>query len=615
MNFVILAAVVLRASIVMALALGGVLALGRSSATLRRWVLLLGVVAALLLPALTWVTAGRQVLSVAAPRVLAHVVAEVLAPPARVVPRSVQNQPLARGEGLQLSWQGGLTAVWLAGAVVLLLRSGVGLVGARRLADRARRTENGFWLSPDVEGPVVVGVLSPAILLPLGADCWTGERLRAVLLHESAHVRRRDGLALLAAQVACALYWFQPLAWLVRGRLRQECELAADEDVLAAGFRPTAYAEHLLAVARAFSVPAGGIAMAARPSALGRRIQVLVSRDAPPAPLSRARAGVLLTVATGLLAVVACTGAAVAPVAVPSASQPALADSPLQRIAVEEASRVRAEVGARRVAVVVLDAKSGQVLATTDDRPGDPVVPASTLKPLTVALALDAGLIDASQRFDCGNGQRAYGAQTLRDAGAYGMLDSSQILAVSSNIGVSRIFDALGGQRLGEGLRRFHVDAPAEIPSASMRGAIIAMGEGTTTTPLALAAAYGAFANDGVYTIPGSGQTEPVIKAETARSVRAMLETVVTGEQATGKAAQVSGVRVGGKTGTSDDPDCEACAQGPGLFASFVGIVPIDRPRYVIYVGVGQPRQPGTGGSLAAPVFARIATRVLGSAG
>jgi cell division protein FtsI (penicillin-binding protein 3) len=615
MNFVTLAAIALRASIVMALSLGVGLALGRSSASVRRWVLFLGVVASLVLPAVTWVTAGRQVMSVAAPRVFAHIVTEALAPPARVSPPPGQRQPLAPGEGLRPSWQSVLTAVWLAGAVVLLLRTGLGLVGARRLAGRARPTNNGFSVSPDVEGPVVIGVFSSVILLPLGAESWAGERLRAVLLHESAHVRRRDGLALLAAHVVCALYWFQPLAWLARARLRQECELAADEDVLAAGFRPTTYAEHLLAVARAMSVPVGGIAMAARPSALGRRIQVLVSRDSLPAPLSRARAGVLVALAAGLVAFVACTGASLAPVAAPSASQQASPDSPLQRIAVEEASRARAEAGAQRVAVVVLDAKTGRVLATTDDRPGDPVVPASTLKPLTVALALDAGLIDANQRFDCGNGQRAYGAQTLRDAGAYGMLDSAQILAVSSNVGVSRIFDALGGERLGEGLRRFHVDAPAEIPNASLRGAIIAMGEGSLTTPLAVAAAYGVFANDGVYTAPGSEQKERVLKPETAQRLRAMLETVVTGEQATGKAAQVSGARVGGKTGTSDDPDCEACAQGPGLFASFVGIVPIDRPRYVIYVGVGQPREPGTGGSLAAPVFARIATRVLGSAG
>ena len=74
------------------------------------------------------------------------------------------------------------------------------------------------------------------------------------------------------------------------------------------------------------------------------------------------------------------------------------------------------------------------------------------------------------------------------------------------------------------------------------------------------------------------------------------------------KSPSVSGARVGGKTGTSD-PDC--CAEGSGTFASFVGIMPIDAPRWVIYVGIGNPKTPGTGGSLAAPAFSRIATRAL----
>jgi cell division protein FtsI (penicillin-binding protein 3) len=126
-----------------------------------------------------------------------------------------------------------------------------------------------------------------------------------------------------------------------------------------------------------------------------------------------------------------------------------------------------------------------------------------------------------------------------------------------------------------------------------------------------MAAAYGVFANDGLYLTPGGSEPERVLKAATARTVRSMLEGVVTGEQATGKAARVPGVRVGGKTGTSDDPDCEQCAHGPGTFASFVGIVPLDRPRFVIYVGVGQPTKEGSGGTIAAPAFARIASRAL----
>ncbi len=144
-----------------------------------------------------------------------------------------------------------------------------------------------------------------------------------------------------------------------------------------------------------------------------------------------------------------------------------------------------------------------------------------------------------------------------------------------------------------------------------MKGAIIALGEGSTTTPFALASAYGVFANDGLLATGGSAQPERVIKASTAKTVRAMLEGAVDSERATGKAAAVAGARVGGKTGTSDDPDCASCVQGSGTFASFVGIVPIDAPRWVIYVGVGKPNKEGSGGTIAAPAFSRVATRAL----
>ncbi|HEX7451480.1 MAG TPA: penicillin-binding transpeptidase domain-containing protein [Polyangiaceae bacterium] len=307
----------------------------------------------------------------------------------------------------------------------------------------------------------------------------------------------------------------------------------------------------------------------------------------------------------------ACAGSAQKS-AQPAARAPSASiDARLQGIADDEAGRARAEWGAKRVAVVVLDPHRGAVLALHDDAPGAPVVPASTLRTLTVALALDAALITPEQHFDCGNGSRAYGAVALRDPGQHGSLDASEILEVSSNIGVSRIFDVLGADRFNDGMRRFHVAIPGSIEGGTMRGAVIANGEGSTLTPLALAAAYGVFANDGLLAVPGAAP-ERIIKESTARTVRSMLESVVTAELGTGKAAAVSGVRVGGKTGTSDpSPDCEVCPHGVAAFANFVGIVPLDAPRWVIYVGVADSQKEGTGGTIAAPVFSRIATRAL----
>ncbi|MES1179492.1 MAG: penicillin-binding transpeptidase domain-containing protein [Myxococcales bacterium] len=614
MNFSSFVAIGLRASAVLALTLVVSFALRRASASVRRCVLLLGLAGSLLLPLAAFSFPVQSAVHVPAPTVAIRVVAEALSGRDGVTPMRLDRMKHEAREFGRAPWREvWLTELWALGALIVLARLGIAHLAARRVARRSEPA-GGVRYSAWLESPVVIGVFRPLIVLPSVARAWGEERIKAVLLHESAHVRRRDGLALLVAHLACAVYWFQPLGWLALRALRRECELAADEDVIASGLRPSSYAEHLLAIARGVAVPAVGIAMAARPSELARRITALVTRERLPAPLTRGRTFVLAGSALLVLVLVACTDAAqpvISSASNATQAQPKATDARLQGIAEDEARRVRAEWGAKRVAIVVLDPKTGALVATSDDAPGQPIVPASTLKPLTVAMALDGALITPEQRFDCGHGARAYGSEQLRDAGEYGSLDASEILAVSSNVGVSRIFDTLGGQRLGEGLRRFHVGAPSSIPDGTLRGAIIAIGEGSTTTPFAMAAAYGVFANDGLYVAPGASAPERVIKEATARAVRSMLEGVVTGERATGKAASVPGVRVGGKTGTSDDPDCVQCAQGPGTFASFVGIVPLDQPRWVIYVGVGQPVKEGSGGTIAAPVFARIASRAL----
>jgi beta-lactamase regulating signal transducer with metallopeptidase domain len=610
MDSLSVALVVVRAFVMLSGAVLLVLVLRTSSASLRRHVLLLGALSALLLPPASWALAGHSVVEVLPPRTVAHVVAEALSPPA-IKPSSLAPQPspdrVTRGE-----WSKLIPAIWVLGTVTVLLHTLIGLLSARRLAESARGSGE-VRVSADVPAPVAVGVLSPVILLPLAAETWSAERRAVVLLHERSHVRERDGLWLLVARLVCALYWFLPPAWWVLARMRRECELLADEAVLSTGVRPSAYAEHLLAIARTMHVPVTAVAMAARPSELGRRVELLVSRSTLPRRLSRAGASFSAVLALALVALAACT----ATPGVPSPATPAHAahaaqgtDGTAQAWTTEEAERARAEWGARRVAIVVLDARSGAILANSDDQPAAAVVPASTLKPLTVAVALEAGSIAPEQRFDCGNGKRAYGERTLSDAGQYGPLTPGEILAVSSNVGTSRIFDAVGGARLGAGLARFHVDVPADLETSSLRGAIIAMGEGSTTTPLALARAYRVLANDGI-----DDGAARVVSVETARKVRTMLEGVVTGERATGRAAAVAGARVGGKTGTSDEEDCENCAPTHGLFASFVGIAPIDRPRYVIYVGVGEPAKTGTGGTIAAPVFSRLATRLLSRGG
>jgi cell division protein FtsI (penicillin-binding protein 3) len=248
-----------------------------------------------------------------------------------------------------------------------------------------------------------------------------------------------------------------------------------------------------------------------------------------------------------------------------------------------------------------------------DDDPGRPVVAASTLKPIVVAAALDAGAIAETEKFDCGQGARnydspVYGKRTLSDLRPYGSLDAREILAVSSNIGMSRIFDALGGERLSRAFLRFHLDgAPAAIEDRSFEGAVVALGVRWRTTPLALAAAYAVLAGDGRYVAPGLDRgrrdAEPVISESAARAVRSMLVSAVSGERATGRLARIEGVTVAGKTGSEEDEPV----------ANFAGIVPADAPRFVIVVSVVGAKKEGSGGTIAAPLFARVAKRLLAS--
>ena len=98
--------------------------------------------------------------------------------------------------------------------------------------------------------PMTFGLLRPVVLMPYGAAKWPAERLRVVMLHEIAHVKRRDWLTTMLAEVACALYWFHPLVWLAAHRLRVESEQECDDLVLTSGVQAVDYADHLLEVVR-----------------------------------------------------------------------------------------------------------------------------------------------------------------------------------------------------------------------------------------------------------------------------------------------------------------------------------------------------------------------------
>jgi beta-lactamase regulating signal transducer with metallopeptidase domain len=216
--------------------------------------------------------------------------------------------------------------VWLAGALLMLLRLAYGLDRAGRIARKAVPVTNVAWLSTldavaaslgvtrevrlrrtdESAVPVVCGLWHASILLPADAHTWSADRRRLVLLHELAHVQRRDCLVQALAQFTCAIHWFNPLAHLALARLRAEQERACDDMVLAAGADAPAYADHLFEIARAFRTPGAPawttVAMA-RPSQLEGRLMAILDDRCNRAPLvGRRRATAAVVAAVGLLA-------------------------------------------------------------------------------------------------------------------------------------------------------------------------------------------------------------------------------------------------------------------------------------------------------------------------
>ncbi|MGH3185183.1 MAG: M56 family metallopeptidase, partial [Streptosporangiaceae bacterium] len=214
-------------------------------------------------------------------------------------------------------------ALWAIGFAAVLGRALVGLARVAWIARGARRldtTELVRWARetgvrrrvallenerPSL--PLTFGILRPVILIPAEARAWEQERRRMVLLHELVHVKRLDWLTQLLAQLACALYWFHPLAWMAAARLREERERACDDCVLRLGTNGAVYAGHLLELARSLQ-PAAPWPMEvgmAQPSGLEKRVAALLDPRRDRRPANRRTAAAVMVaalVAAGLLA-------------------------------------------------------------------------------------------------------------------------------------------------------------------------------------------------------------------------------------------------------------------------------------------------------------------------
>lgn len=251
-----------------------------------------------------------------------------------------------------------LLAVWAALALLMFVPTLLGLALVARLARRCTPLDDPRWRSlieslkeaiglprahhlcvlraPDDTMPMAAGLLRPVIILPNCADEWSDDKRRAVLLHELAHVKRRDCLTHALARLATALHWPNPLAWFALRRIRIERERACDDLVLLAGQRPAAYADCLLQIAGAMSnVPlaaAAAVTMARKSQLEGRLLAVLdVKRKRGAVKKWAVALGILLLLALaiplGLIKLSSAPGGATAtsklpsptPVVIPSA--------------------------------------------------------------------------------------------------------------------------------------------------------------------------------------------------------------------------------------------------------------------------------------------------------
>jgi cell division protein FtsI (penicillin-binding protein 3) len=318
-------------------------------------------------------------------------------------------------------------------------------------------------------------------------------------------------------------------------------------------------------------------------------------------------------------------------------------DRRIQYLTHRELRNAILETGASSGSAVVLDVATGEVLAMANlptfnpnavgSSPRDAhrnravtdlLEPGSTMKPLTVAAGLEAGVITPTTLFDTNPGWMPNGKYRTTDTHNYGVLDTTGIIRKSSNVGASMVAKRLGdaqfyafmrrfgyGQRTGSG---FPGEAAGLFPSPGSPGwsgttkQTMSYGYGLSVTPLQIATAYAALGNGGLLHQPSfvKGQHNPpkrVLDPKIAGEVLHMMQTV-TEPGGTATQAAILGYHVAGKTGTSRK--ASAGGYSRRYIGYFAGLVPVEHPRFAMVVAVNDPdpsRKGYYGGVIAGPVF------------
>ena len=319
-------------------------------------------------------------------------------------------------------------------------------------------------------------------------------------------------------------------------------------------------------------------------------------------------------------------------------------DSKIQSIAFTALKGALDMHRAKGGALVAIDVRTGEVLALANVPTYNPnnrarltgaqlrnrvitdlFEPGSTLKPFTVALALDLGRLTPESVIQTAPGRLTIGNRTIHDAHAGGAMTVAQVIQKSSNVGAAKIALSLPREEMREMFRRVGFGAPPQLgfPGEAagrvrdaktwrpIEQATMAYGHGISVSLIQLARAYTVFARDGELLplsllkadMPAAGRQ--VLGAETARAMRAMLEAA-TQPGGTAPRARVMGWRVAGKTGTAHKLEGGIYAARKYV-SSFVGFAPVSAPRLVVAVMIDEPSAGQYyGGAVAAPVFAQV---------
>jgi len=324
-------------------------------------------------------------------------------------------------------------------------------------------------------------------------------------------------------------------------------------------------------------------------------------------------------------------------------------DSKVQYFAYEKIKEAVLSNKAAAGSVVVLDVKTGEILALTNYpsySPGkrgnlsgaqlrnraltDTFEPGSTMKPIVVGLALEKGLVTPESTIQIGNGKFKVGTATITDEHAHGLLTINQVIQKSSNIGASKLALQMEPHDMWEvftqvGLgQKPHVPFPGAV-SGKVRAyktwrpieqATMSYGYGLSASLFQLAQAYTVFAHDGEVVPVSLLKTNQavtgarVFSSKNAAAMRNMLH-LVTIQGGTAPKAQTMGYAVGGKTGTAHKVEGKGYASKK-YRGFFVGIAPIDNPRIVVAVMVDEPTNGAYfGGDVAAPVFSQTVQQTL----